>query len=100
MGIPWTGGQCFVHHGVNPGEYMGMAWDFLTLVTNVNRGIGGVDCFCTSVARSPGKDPGHLLCRRHNGDGAGNTAYRNLRERGCAYGCGRYYEMNVNLAKI
>ena len=43
--------------GVIPGTYAGMARDLLTLVANFKLEMGGLDCFCTFVARSPGKDP-------------------------------------------
>ena len=33
-----------------------MAWDLSTLFTSFNPGMGGLDCFCTFVAGSPGED--------------------------------------------
>ena len=46
--------------GVTPGTYTGMGRDLLTLVANFNPGMGGLDCFCTFIAGSPGKDPQDL----------------------------------------
>ena len=51
--------------GVTIGTFAGMARDLLTLVANFKPGMGGLDCFCTFFARSPGKDPRRSLCRRH-----------------------------------
>ena len=46
--------------GVTPGTYVGMAWDLSTLFNNLKPGMGGLDCFCTFVAGSPGEDPRDL----------------------------------------
>ena len=59
--IPWA---------ESPGTYATIARDLLTLVTNFKPGMGGLDCFCTFVGRSSGKDPRDSFCRRHIGDGA------------------------------
>ena len=58
------------------GTYAGIVLDLLTLVANFKPGMGGMDCFCTFVARSLGKDLWDLFCRHYIGDGAGNTADR------------------------
>ena len=68
---------------VTPGTYKDMARNLFTLVANFKPGTGGLDCFCTAVARSSGKDPRDSWCRRHIGDGARITAD----------GCDRYCEM-------
>ena len=59
---------------MTPGTYPGMVRDLLTLVANFKPGMRGLDCFCTFVARSLGKDPEDLFCSHHIGDGTGNTA--------------------------
>lgn len=45
---------------VTPGTYAGMARDMLTLVAYFKPGMGALGCYCTFVARSPGKDPRDL----------------------------------------
>ena len=42
--------------------------------------MGGLDCFCTFVAGSPGEDPRDLQHRRHFADGAGNECRSRLRK--------------------
>ena len=51
--------------GVTPRTYAGIRQHLLTTVANFKPGMGGLDCFCTFVARSPGKDVGDSFCRRH-----------------------------------
>ena len=51
--------------GVTPRTYAGIRQHLLTTVANFKPGLGGLDCFCTFVARSPGKDLGGSFCRRH-----------------------------------
>ena len=46
--------------GVTPGTHAGMARDLSTLFDNFKPGMGGLDCFCTLVAGSPGEDPRDL----------------------------------------
>ena len=47
--------------------YGGIARDLLTFVADFWLGTGALDRFCTSEARYKGKDPRHLLHRRHLG---------------------------------
>ena len=51
--------------GVTPRTYAGIRQHLLTTVANFKSGMGGLDCFCTFVARSPGKDSGDSFYRRH-----------------------------------
>ena len=46
--------------GITPGTYAGMVRDLLTSVAYFKPGMGASGCFCTFVARSPGKDPRDL----------------------------------------
>ena len=43
--------------GVTPGTYAGIARDLSTLFVDFKPGMGGLDCFCTFVAGSPGENP-------------------------------------------
>ena len=51
-----------------------MALDSLTLVAKFKLRMGELDCFCTLVARSLGKNLQDSFCCGRNGDRAGNTA--------------------------
>ena len=42
--------------GVTLGKYEGMVQDLSTLFVNFKPWMGGLDCFCTFVAGSPGED--------------------------------------------
>ena len=46
--------------GVAPVTYAGMARELSTLFVNFKPGMGGLDCFRTFIAGSPGEDPQDL----------------------------------------
>ena len=75
LSVAITGGE-----GGTPGTYAGMARDWSYVFFNFKPGMGGLDCFCTFVAGSPGEDPRDLQRRRHFADGAGNECRSRLRK--------------------
>ena len=46
--------------GVTLGRYTGMKQRLLTLVTNIKLVIGAIDCICTFITGTLGKDPRDL----------------------------------------
>ena len=56
-GIVYPAKQKVIHPGgVTLGKYEGMVQDLSTLFVNFKPWMGGLDCFCTFVAGSPGED--------------------------------------------